>query len=33
MAKNRTILFGYMMRNGRITANPKEVLAVVTIFK
>lgn len=32
MAKNRTIPFGYMMRNGRITANPKEVLAVVTIF-
>lgn len=32
MAKNRTIPFGYMMQNGRITANPKEVLAVVTIF-
>lgn len=32
MAKNRTIPFGYMMRNGRITANPKEVLAVVMIF-
>ncbi len=32
MAKNRTIPFGYMMRSGRITANPKEVLAVVTIF-
>ena len=32
MAKNRTIPFGYMMENGRITANPKEVLAVVTIF-
>lgn len=32
MAKNRTIPFGYMMKNGRITTNPKEVLAVVTIF-
>ncbi len=32
MAKNRTIPFGYMMQNGIITANPKEVLAVVTIF-
>lgn len=32
MAKNRTIPFGYMMQNGRITANPKEVLAVVKIF-
>lgn len=32
MAKNRTIPFGYMMQNGRITANPKEVLEVVTIF-
>lgn len=32
MAKNRTIPFGYMMQNGSITANPKEVLAVVTIF-
>lgn len=32
MAKNRTIPFGYMMQCGRITANPKEVLAVVTIF-
>lgn len=32
MAKNRTIPFGYMMQNGRITANPKEALAVVTIF-
>lgn len=32
MAKNRTIPFGYMMRNGNITANPKEVLAVVEIF-
>lgn len=32
MAKNRTIPFGYMMQNGRITSNPKEVLTVVTIF-
>lgn len=32
MAKNRTIPFGYMMQNGEITTNPKEVLAVVTIF-
>lgn len=32
MAKNRIIPFGYMMRNGVITANPNEVLAVVTIF-
>lgn len=32
MAKNRTIPFGYMMQNGSITVNPKEVLAVVTIF-
>ena len=32
MAKNRTIPFGYMMQCGRITANPKEVLAVVKIF-
>ena len=32
MAKNRKIPFGYMMQNGEITTNPKEVLAVVTIF-
>ena len=32
MARNRTIPFGYMMQNGEITANPKEVLAVITIF-
>ena len=32
MVKNRTIPFGYMMKDGKITANPKEVLAVVTIF-
>ncbi len=33
MAKNRKIPFGYMMQNGTITTNPKEVLAVVTIFR
>lgn len=33
MAKNRTIPFGYMMRNGEITTNPKEILAVVSIFR
>ena len=32
MAKNRKFPFGYMMQNGEITTNPKEVLAVVTIF-
>lgn len=32
MAKNRTILFGYMMQDGKITTHPGEVLAVVTIF-
>lgn len=32
MARNRTIPFGYMMKDGKITTNPKEVLAVVTIF-
>lgn len=32
MARNRTIPFGYMMKDGKITANPKEVLAVATIF-
>ena len=33
MAKNRKFPFGYMMENGEITTNPKEVLAVVTIFR
>lgn len=33
MAKNRKIPFGYMMQNGEITTNLKEVLAVVTIFR
>ena len=33
MAKNRKFPFGYMMQNGEITTNPKEVLAVVTIFR
>ncbi len=32
MAKNRTIPFGYCMRNGEITTEPKEVYAVATIF-
>lgn len=32
MAKNRTIPFGYCMKNGEITTEPKEVYAVVTIF-
>lgn len=32
MARNRTIPFGYMMKDGIITTNPNEVLAVVTIF-
>ena len=32
MGKNRTIPFGYMMKNGIITTNPAEVLAVLTIF-
>lgn len=32
MPKNRTIPFGYFMKNGEITTNPKEVYAVVTIF-
>lgn len=32
MPKNRTITFGYGMKNGEITTNPKEVYAVVTIF-
>ncbi len=33
MAKNRKIPFGYMMQNGEITTTPKEVLAIVTIFR
>ena len=33
MAKNRIIPFGYMMQDGKITTNSKEVLAVVTIFQ
>ena len=32
MAKNRTIPFGYCMKNGEITTEPKEVYAVVKIF-
>ena len=32
MAKNRVIPFGYCMRNGEITTDPKEVYAVATIF-
>lgn len=32
MPKNRTIPFGYMMKDGQIQANPEEVLAVMTIF-
>ena len=32
MPKNRTIPFGYCMKNGEITTYPKEVYAVVTIF-
>ena len=32
MPKNRTIPFGYCMKNGEITTNPKEVYAVATIF-
>ncbi|RGH36535.1 hypothetical protein DW938_05315 [Ruminococcus sp. AM43-6] len=33
MARNRVILFGYCMKNGEITTNPKEVYAVSTIFR
>lgn len=33
MAKNRKFPFGYMMQNGEIKTNPKEVLTVVTIFR
>lgn len=32
MGKNRTIPFGYMMKNGTITTNPAEIPAVLTIF-
>ena len=32
MAKNRTIPFGYCMKNGEITTESKELYAVVTIF-
>ena len=32
MPKNRVIPFGYCMRNGEITAEPREVYAVSTIF-
>lgn len=32
MAKNRTIPFGYCLKNGEITTEPKEVYAVATIF-
>lgn len=32
MAKNRIIPFGYCMRNGEITTDPREVYAVSTIF-
>jgi len=33
MAKNRKIPFGYMMKDGKITTNSKEVPAVLTIFQ
>lgn len=32
MAKNRIIPFGYCMKNGEITTEPKEVYAVAAIF-
>ena len=32
MAKNRVIPFGYCMRNGEITTDPREVYVVATIF-
>lgn len=32
MAKNRTIPFGYCMKNGEITTEPKEIYAVAMIF-
>ena len=33
MARNRVILFGYCMKNGEITTEPKEVYAVAEIFR
>ena len=33
MARNRVIPFGYCMKNGERTTNPKEVYAVSTIFR
>ncbi len=33
MSKNRVIPFGYCMKNGEITTEPKEVYAVVEIFR
>lgn len=33
MARNRVIPFGYCMKNGEITTDPKEVYAVSTIFR
>lgn len=33
MARNRVIPFGYCMKNGEITTEPKEVYAVSTIFR
>lgn len=33
MPKNRVIPFGYCMKNGEITTDPKEVYAVSTIFR
>ena len=32
MARKRTIPFGYCMKNGEITIEPKEVYAIATIF-
>ncbi len=33
MAKTASIPFGYCMKNGEITTEPKEVYAVATIFQ
>lgn len=33
MARNRVILFGYCMKNGEITTEPKEVYAVEEILE
>lgn len=33
MARNRVIPFGYCMKNGEITTEPKEVYAVAEIFR